>query len=37
MMYDQDLPTSLWEEASSIVVYIQNTIPRDIMEEKTPK
>jgi len=37
MMYDQDLFTSLWEEATSTVVYIQNKIPHVIFKEKTPE
>ena len=37
MMYDQDLFTSLWEEATSTVVYIQNKIPHVILKEKIPE
>jgi hypothetical protein len=37
MMCDQDLPTSLWEEATSTAIYIQNTSPHAIMGEKTPE
>jgi hypothetical protein len=35
MMYDQNLPLSLWVEAASIVVYIQNRCPHKALEEKT--
>ena len=35
MMYDQDLPTSLWAETSSTAVYVQNRCPHAILEEKT--
>jgi transposase InsO family protein len=37
MMYDQNLPLSLWVEAASIVVYIQNRCPHKALEEKTPE
>jgi hypothetical protein len=37
MMCDQDLPTSLWAEATSTAVYIQNRSPHAILGEKTPK
>ena len=37
MMYDQDMFTSLWEEATSTVVYIQNKIPHVILKGKTPE
>jgi hypothetical protein len=37
MMFDQDLPNYLWEEASSIAMYIQNRCPHDILKEKTPE
>lgn len=37
MMCDQDLPSSLWEEASSTTVYVQNMCPHAILEEKTPE
>ena len=36
-MRDQDLPSSLWAEATNIVVYIQNKSPHTILEDKTPK
>jgi hypothetical protein len=35
MMFDQDLPNSLWEEATTIVVYIQKKCPHAILKEKT--
>jgi hypothetical protein len=31
------LPNSLWEKATSTVVYIQNRCPHVILKEKTPK
>jgi hypothetical protein len=37
MMFDQDLPNSLWAEATSIVVYIQNKCPHAILKDKTPE
>jgi hypothetical protein len=35
MMFDYDLPNSLWEEATSTSMYIQNTCPHSILKEKT--
>ena len=37
MMFDQDLPNSLWEEATSIAMYIQNRFPHAILKDKTPE
>jgi hypothetical protein len=37
MMFDQDLPNSLWAEATSTVVYIQNKCPHAILKDKTPE
>jgi hypothetical protein len=37
MMYDHNLPLSLWAEAASIAVYIQNMCPHKALEEKTPE
>ena len=37
MLHDHDLSTYLWEEATSIVVYIQNKSPHAVLDEKTPK
>jgi hypothetical protein len=37
MMCDLDLSSSLWVEASSTTVYIQNRSPHAILENKTPK
>jgi hypothetical protein len=37
MMFDQDLPNSLWAEATSIAVYIQNRCPHAILKDKTPE
>jgi hypothetical protein len=35
MMFDQDLPNYLWEEATSNVVYIHNRFPHAILKGKT--
>jgi hypothetical protein len=35
MMFDQDLPNSLWVEATSTAVYIQNRCPHAILKDKT--
>jgi hypothetical protein len=35
MMFDQDLPNSLWVEATSTVVYIQNRCTHVILKDKT--
>jgi hypothetical protein len=37
MMYDHNLPLSLWAEAASTAVYIQNRCPHKSLEEKTPE
>jgi transposase InsO family protein len=37
MMYDQNLPLSLWAKAASIAVYIQNKCPHKTLEAKTPE
>jgi hypothetical protein len=37
MMFDQNLPNSLWEEATSTTMYIQNMCPHAILKDKTPK
>jgi hypothetical protein len=37
MMYDQNLLLSLWAEAASTAVYIQNMCPHKALEEKTPE
>jgi len=37
MMFDQDLPNSLWVEATGTAVYIQNRCPHAILEDKTPE
>jgi hypothetical protein len=37
MMFDQDLPKSLWAEANSIAVYIQNRCPHAILKDTTPE
>jgi transposase InsO family protein len=35
MMFDQDLPNSLWEEATSTSMYIHNRCPHVILKDKT--
>jgi hypothetical protein len=35
MMFDQDLPNSLWEEATSTVMFIHNMCPDVILKDKT--
>jgi transposase InsO family protein len=35
MMFHQDLPNSLWEEATSTAMYIHNRCPHAILKEKT--
>jgi hypothetical protein len=37
MMFDQDLPNSLWVEATSTAVYIHNRCPHAILKDKTPE
>lgn len=37
MMYDIDLPISLWVEATRNTVYIQNRYPHAILKDKTPE
>ena len=37
MMYDQNLPLSLWAKAASIAVYIQKRCPHKALEKKTPE
>jgi hypothetical protein len=37
MMFDQDLPNSLWAEPTSTSMYIQNSCPHAIVKDKTPK
>ena len=36
-MHDQNLPLSLWAEAASTAVYIQNRCPHKVLEAKTPE
>ena len=35
MMYDIDLPVSLWAKATRTAVYIQNRCPHAILKDKT--
>lgn len=37
MIHDQDIPMTLWEDASSKIIYVQNVIPHYILGDKTPK
>lgn len=37
MMYDQNIPLSLWAKDASIAIYIQNRCPHKSLEEKTPE
>jgi hypothetical protein len=37
MMHDQNLPLSLWAEAASTAVYIQNRCPHKVLDAKTPE
>ena len=37
MIYDQDLPMHLWEEATRISVYVQNRTPHRVLENNTPE
>jgi uncharacterized membrane protein YvbJ len=37
MMYDQNLPLSLWAEAASTAVYIHKRCPHKALEVKTPE
>jgi hypothetical protein len=37
MMFDQDLPKSLWVEATSTAVYIQNMCPHAILKDNSPE
>jgi transposase InsO family protein len=37
MMFDQDLPNSLWAEATSIALYIKSRCPHAILKDKTPE
>jgi hypothetical protein len=37
MMFNQDLPNYLWEEATSNALYIQNSFPRAILKDKIPE
>lgn len=37
MMCDQGIPTTVWEAATSTIVYIQKKCPQAILEDKTPQ
>jgi hypothetical protein len=37
MIHDQDLPMHLWDEATRIVVYVQNRLSRSALGFKTPE
>ena len=37
MMFDQDLPNSLWAEATRTTTYLQNRCPHATLKDKTPE
>ena len=37
MIHDQSQPMFLWEEASIIVVYVQNRCPHKVVKNVTPE
>jgi hypothetical protein len=37
MLFNQDLPNSLWAEATGTAVYIQNRCPQAILENESPE
>jgi hypothetical protein len=37
LIHDQDLPMHLWDEATRIVVYIQNRLSHSALGFKTPE
>jgi hypothetical protein len=37
MIHDQDLPMTLWAEATNTVIFVQNRSPHQILANKTPK
>jgi hypothetical protein len=37
MMCDQDLPASLWAEATGTTIYVQNIYHHAILDQKTPE
>jgi hypothetical protein len=37
MMYYQNIPLSLWDEAARTTVYIQNRCPHKALDEKNPE
>jgi len=37
MIHDQKFPNFLWAEASYAIVYVQNRVPHQALENKTPK
>ena len=37
MIHDQDLPMHLWDEATSIVVYVKNRLSHSSLRFKTPE
>jgi hypothetical protein len=37
MMYDQNLPLSLWAKVVGTAIYIQNRCPHKAIEAKTPE
>ena len=37
MLYDQDMPKFMWDEACNTVVYVQNRIPHNALGKITPE
>ena len=37
MLHDQYLPMHLWAEATRTVVYVQNSTPHRLIDNKTPE
>ena len=37
MLYDQKLPKFLWGEATNIAIYVQNRVPHQALDNKTPE
>jgi len=37
MLHDQKLPKFLWGEATNDIVYVQNNVPHQALDNKTPE
>jgi len=37
MLHDQKFPKFLWGEATNVVVYVQNRVPHQALDNKTPE